>query len=178
MFKHIGTKIASVACAALTVVVAVCVSVPQQALAYSAPTKWDDLSKTGYRPTDGIASFTYAYNNLTIDNVSITSGSFTSIIDADGNETKEYCAYWLVETQAPSGYNLPASPVKVQFSAENSTEAVNWTVEGTVTNTNDFTLPLTGGPGQALLVFAGLAFTAAAAVLVTAASRRKKAVQK
>ena len=102
---------------------------------------------------------------------------FTSTIDADGNETKEYCAYWLVETQAPSGYNLPASPVKVQFSAENSTEAVNWTVEGTVTNTNDFTLPLTGGPGQALLVLAGLAFTAAAAVLVTAASRRKKAVQ-
>ena len=96
MFKHIGTKIASVACAALTVVMAVCVSVPQQALAYSAPTKWDDLSKTGYRPTDGIASFTYAYNNLTIDNVSITSGSDTwelrNTLSVSGGTEKCLCS--------------------------------------------------------------------------------------
>ncbi len=52
-------------------------AMPPAALAYSAPTKWDDLSKTGYRPTDGIASFTYAYNNLSFDNVSIASGADT-----------------------------------------------------------------------------------------------------
>ncbi len=67
-------RTALAACAAL-LALAVAVAAPPAALAYSAPTKWDDLSRTGYRPTDGITSFTYAYNNLTFDNVSITSGA-------------------------------------------------------------------------------------------------------
>ena len=103
MFKHIGTKIASVACAALTVMVAVCVSVPQQALAYSAPTKWDDLSKTGYKPIDGICAYDTPYNNLTIDNIFISSGWEFKIVN---NKTAYLC--WKTKVTS-TGKKIPGT---------------------------------------------------------------------
>ncbi len=76
MSKSIRVKLFSAVCAALALLMAASAAcMPQTALAYSAPTYWDDLSTTGYRPADGIPSLFSAYNNLRIDNVSIVSGA-------------------------------------------------------------------------------------------------------
>ncbi len=100
---------------------------------------------------------------------------YTSEIGADGTETnKVYYSYYLVETQAPDGYNLPADPFKIKFSATTSTKDTNWTVYKDVTNTNEFTLPLTGGMGTILLTLAGVVLIGGAAVAFVAASRKKK----
>ncbi len=83
----------------------------QDAQAYSAPTTWDDLSKTGYRPTDGIAAFTSVYNNLTIDNVFVTSGSGEwSLVDA-GTSVK--LLVWKTEIISRGEQSL--KPVTLRF---------------------------------------------------------------
>ncbi len=102
---------------------------------------------------------------------------YTSTVAADGTETKDYCSYYLVETQAPTGYNLPADPFKIDFSEATSTKTANWTVSKDVTNTNEFTLPLTGGMGTMLLTFAGVVLIGGAACALVVASRKKKAAQ-
>ncbi len=106
---------------------------------------------------------------------------YTSVVEkkADGTyaETKTYCSYYLVETQAPEGYNLPDAPFKVDFSEATSKESVNWTVSKDVTNTNEFTLPLTGGMGTMLLTLAGILLVGGAGCAFFAAGRKKKKAQ-
>lgn len=101
------------------------------------------------------------------------------VTDADGVATfakyeanGENYDYYLVETQAPSGYNLLADAVKVNFTdAEvEDTDGV-YTVE--VPNSSGITLPITGGTGTVIFTIIGIALMVGAVVLFVVS--RKKA---
>lgn len=83
-----------------------------------------------------------------------------------------YGDYYLVETEAPDGYNKLTAPVAVKISAishlddDTSTED---TVEGTsvtVKNSAKFQLPDTGGVGTAMFTVMGIVFVAAAVLVI------------
>ena len=93
--------------------------------------------------------------------------------------------YYLEETKAPEGYNLPTAPFTVVITAtvaedgitsltasvggENATtDADNGTVSGTIANNSGATLPETGGIGTTIFyVLGGVLVLAAVVLLVT-----------
>ena len=78
-------------------------------------------------------------------------------------------SYWLVETEAPAGYNKLTAPIKIEITKSADTEVNNWTIskDGTVENdkiidienSTGSLLPSTGGRGA-------IAFAVIAALLV------------
>lgn len=101
------------------------------------------------------------------------------VTDAGGTATFEkYEAngtnydYYLVETQAPSGYNLLDNAVKVNFTdTDVATTAGIYTVQ--VPNKSGIQLPITGGTGTVIFTIIGIALMAGAVVLFVVS--RKKA---
>lgn len=88
--------------------------------------------------------------------------------EANGNKYD----YYLVETQAPSGYNLLDEAVKVNFTdAEVEATAGIYTVK--VPNSSGIKLPVTGGTGTVIFTIIGIALMAGAVVLFVVS--RKKA---
>lgn len=91
-----------------------------------------------------------------------------------------YGEYYLVETQAPEGYNKLTRPVAVTISASSHLDddaATSETVEGTsvtVRNSARFELPATGGVGTTVFAILGAAMICVAMVLVLATGRKKK----
>jgi len=79
--------------------------------------------------------------------------------------------YWLVETKAPEGFKLLDRPLKVEV-GENWAE--DFVVEVTVTNTTDFTLPITGGAGTLMFTIIGLLLIAASVVFAIAYRKKVK----
>lgn len=80
--------------------------------------------------------------------------------------------YYLVETQAPSGYNLLDNAVKVNFTdAEVEATAGIYTVK--VPNSSGIKLPVTGGTGTVIFTIIGIALMVGAVVLFVVS--RKKA---
>lgn len=80
--------------------------------------------------------------------------------------------YYLVETRAPSGYNLLDNAVKVNFTdAEVEDTAGVYTVK--IENTSGIQLPITGGTGTVIFTIIGIALMAGAVVLFVVS--RKKA---
>ena len=73
--------------------------------------------------------------------------------------------YWLVETEAPAGYNKLTAPIKIEITKSADTEVNNWTIskDGTVEtdkiidieNSTGSLLPSTGGMGT--IIFAVIA---------------------
>lgn len=71
-------------------------------------------------------------------------------------------SYWLVETEAPAGYNKLTAPIKIEITKSADTEVNNWTIskDGTVEtdkiidieNSTGSLLPSTGGMGQSSLL--------------------------
>lgn len=97
---------------------------------------------------------------------------------SDNTDASAYLSYWLVETQAPEGYNLLDKPVQVDFKDKDTSNAGNsYTVSYTIENTNEFVLPLTGGAGTMLLTVAGVALVGGGIVALLF-SRRKKDARK
>lgn len=102
------------------------------------------------------------------------------VTDTDGVATFEkYEAngdrydYYLVETQAPSGYNLLDNAVKVNFTdADVEGTAGIFTVE--VSNSSGIKLPITGGTGTVIFTIIGIALMVGAVVLFVV-SRKKSA---
>ena len=80
--------------------------------------------------------------------------------------------YYLVETQAPSGYNILDEAVKVNFTDSDvaTTEGI-YTVK--VPNSSGIKLPVTGGAGTVIFTIIGIALMAGAVVLFVVS--RKKA---
>ena len=82
--------------------------------------------------------------------------------------------YYLVETQAPSGYNLLDNAVKVNFTdAEVEATAGIYTVE--VPNSSGIKLPITGGTGTVIFTVVGIALMVGAVVLLVVSRKKSKA---
>ena len=102
------------------------------------------------------------------------------VTDADGVATFEkyeangtHYDYYLVETQAPSGYNLLADAVKVNFTdTEVATTAGIYTVQ--VPNKSGIQLPITGGTGTVIFTIIGIALMVGAVVLFVVSRKKAK----
>lgn len=102
------------------------------------------------------------------------------VTEADGSVTFEkYEAngtnydYYLVETQAPSGYNILDNAVKVNFiDTEVEDTAGVYTVK--VPNSSGILLPITGGTGTVIFTIIGIALMAGAVVLFVVSRKKAK----
>ena len=80
--------------------------------------------------------------------------------------------YYLVETQAPHGYNILAEAVKVNFTDAEATNGV-YTVK--VPNSSGITLPITGDEGIVIFTVIGIAFMGGAVILFVLFHKKAKA---
>lgn len=82
--------------------------------------------------------------------------------------------YYLVETQAPSGYNILDNAVKVNFTDADvaATDGV-YTVK--VPNSNGIKLPITGGTGTVIFTVIGILLMGGAVVLFVLSKKKSKA---
>ena len=82
-------------------------------------------------------------------------------------------AYYLVETKAPTGYNLLSNAVEVHF-----TDAVVARTNGIYTveieNTSGIQLPITGGTGTVIFTIIGIALMVGAVVLFVVSRKKAK----
>lgn len=102
------------------------------------------------------------------------------VTDANGTATfAKYEAngtnydYYLVETQAPSGYNILDNAVRVNFTDDDvaMTDGV-YTVK--VENTSGIQLPITGGTGTVIFTIIGIALMVGAVVLFVVSRKKAK----
>ena len=116
--------------------------------------------------------------HTTITGILLESGLTT---DANGAATFEkYEAngtnydYYLVETQAPSGYNLLDDAVKVNFTDSDvaTTEGI-YTVK--VPNSSGIKLPITGGTGTVIFTVIGIVLMVGAVILLVVSRKKSKA---
>ena len=102
------------------------------------------------------------------------------VTDANGTATfAKYEAngtkydYYLVETQAPSGYNILDNAVKVNFTdAEVEATAGVYTVK--VPNSSGIQLPITGGTGTVIFTIIGITLMVGAVVLFVVSRKKAK----
>ena len=81
--------------------------------------------------------------------------------------------YYLVETQAPSGYNILDNAVKVNFTdAEVAGTNGIYTVE--IANTSGIQLPITGGTGTVIFTIIGIALMVGAVMLFVVSRKKAK----
>lgn len=123
--------------------------------------------------------------NYVVDSASTTT-EFESVksiegkgynLHVNGLEAKDY---WLVETEAPAGFNKLTDPIKVTITKDGDT---NWTVKKNdaaeddkiidVENSTGSLLPSTGGTG--VIVFAGVAILLVFGVVVSFIRDKRKA---
>lgn len=113
-----------------------------------------------------------------VKGIKLESGLVT---DNNGSATFEkyqangtHYTYYLVETQAPSGYNILDHAVEVQFTdADVSTTDGVYTVR--ISNKTGFRLPITGGTGTVIFTVVGIALMVGAVVLLVLSRKKSKA---
>ena len=89
----------------------------------------------------------------------------------EANDTRY--AYYLVETKAPTGYNLLSNAVEVHFTdAEVAGTNGIYTVE--IENTSGIQLPITGGTGTVIFTIIGIALMVGAVVLFVVSRKKAK----
>lgn len=82
--------------------------------------------------------------------------------------------YYLVETQAPHGYNILAEAVKVNFT-DTDVEATDGVYTVKVPNSSGITLPITGGEGIVIFTVIGIALMVGAVILFVIFRKKAKA---
>lgn len=82
--------------------------------------------------------------------------------------------YYLVETQAPHGYNILAKAVKVNFT-DADVEPTNGVYTVKVPNSSGITLPITGDEGIVIFTVIGIAFMGGAVILFVLFHKKAKA---
>lgn len=126
---------------------------------------------------------TNAGRTITIPHTNIQGIKLESdlVTDNNGSATfKKYEAngekydYYLVETQAPHGYNILANAVKVKFTGAD-VEATNGVYTVEVPNSSGITLPITGDEGIVIFTVIGIAFMAGAVILFVLFHKKAKA---
>ena len=105
-------------------------------------------------------------NLVTDDNGSVTFKKY------EANGTKY--DYYLVETQAPNGYNILAKAVKVNFT-DADVEPTNGVYTVKVPNSSGITLPITGDEGIVIFTVIGIALMAGAVILFVLFRKKAKA---
>lgn len=124
------------------------------------------------------AGLAVTISHTTIKGILLESGLTT---DANGAATFEkYEAngtnydYYLVETQAPSGYNLLDDAVKVNFTdSDVATTKGIYTVK--VPNSSGIKLPITGGTGTVIFTVIGIVLMVGAVILLVVSRKKSKA---
>lgn len=125
--------------------------------------------ETSERGTETIPHTNVQGIKLESDLVTDNNGSAT-FKKYEANNTKY--DYYLVETQAPNGYNILAKAVKVNFTDAEATNGV-YTVE--VSNSSGITLPITGDEGIVIFTVIGIALMAGAVILFVLFHKKAKA---
>lgn len=82
-----------------------------------------------------------------------------------------YLQYYLVEVQAPDGYELLAEPIEFTITAATTAAGIDLTVTN-VPHNGGFQLPFTGGTGSGLLYLVGLGLIAGGIVFLVVRRRR------
>ena len=102
------------------------------------------------------------------------------VTDANGTATfAKYEAngtnydYYLVETQAPSGYNILDNAVRVNFT-DADVEATDGVYTVKVPNSSGIQLPITGGTGTVIFTIIGIALMVGAFVLFVVSRKKAK----
>lgn len=121
-------------------------------------------AKAGTNPLTlaGVTVFTVGTNGqLTISGLRYSGW-------ADGAEVAAgdagFRTYFLVETVAPSGYELLAEPISFLVNSASTAVGIDLKVKNVPSN-GGFELPLTGGPGTTVLYGAGILLLAGASLL-------------
>ena len=110
-------------------------------------------------------------NGIKLESNVVTNASGEATFEKyEANGTKY--DYYLVETQAPHGYNILAEAVKVNFTDAEATNGV-YTVE--VPNSSGITLPITGDEGIVIFTVIGIALMAGAVILFVLFHKKAKA---
>ena len=110
-------------------------------------------------------------NGIKLESNVVTNASGEATFEKyEANGTKY--DYYLVETQAPHGYNILAEAVKVNFTDAEATNGV-YTVK--VPNSSGITLPITGDEGIVIFTVIGIAFMGGAVILFVLFHKKAKA---
>ena len=110
-------------------------------------------------------------NGIKLESDVVTNDSGVATFEKyEANGTKY--DYYLVETQAPHGYNILAEAVKVNFTDAEATNGV-YTVK--VPNSSGITLPITGDEGIVIFTVIGIAFMGGAVILFVLFHKKAKA---
>ena len=142
----------------------------------------DNTNPIGVKGSNG--SYTVDKTSQEYDMVSIGDGTTVGTgMNLKLNGLKAG-TYWLVETDAPDGYNGITAPIKITITKSNDTDVNNWTISKgddlvedkiiDIENSTGTILPGTGGMGTVLFTVVGVVL----ALLIGASfviSRRKRA---
>lgn len=131
-----------------------------------------DLYRTVYPGETGVTIPHTSIQGIKLegDKVTAADGSVT-FEKYEANRTKY--DYYLVETQAPSGYNILDKAVKVNFTdTDVAATAGVYTVK--VKNASGIQLPITGGTGTVIFTIIGIALMVGAVVLFVVSRKKAK----
>ena len=135
-----------------------------------------DLYRTATQ-AEVIAGSAVKIPHTTVNGIKLESDLVT---DANGTATfAKYEAngtnydYYLVETRAPSGYNILDNAVKVNFT-DTEVEATAGVYTVKVPNSSGILLPITGGTGTVIFTIIGIALMVGAVVLFVVSRKKAK----
>jgi fimbrial isopeptide formation D2 family protein/LPXTG-motif cell wall-anchored protein len=133
------------------------------------PSRADALAGTNAISVGGTSSWTTdATGNLVISGLRYSNWA-NGVAVSPGQPG--YQAYWLVETKAPSGYELLAQPVQTTVTSSDPS-VVTVTIDNAPANAG-FRLPLTGGVGTWALTAGGILVLAGAGLFMVTGRRKR-----